>query len=73
LDANEKLAVGFMRKDGKTWDDIGDWLGISGDTIRQRYNRAKWKQAKIAADLTPLPSAIGEAVHEEWKKITDVR
>jgi hypothetical protein len=38
LRSSEGLLVDLARRQGKTWDDIGDALGISGQAAHQRYS-----------------------------------
>lgn len=48
-------------RNGLTWDQIGDTMGLEGNTVRSRYNRAKKAVARAAKKeikdgSTPVPT-----------------
>lgn len=51
--AQTELAVGFARRAGASWSEIGDMLGCSKQAAQQRYGRAASKMLDHYGPITP--------------------
>ncbi|CAN5371800.1 hypothetical protein BH09ACT8_BH09ACT8_05350 [soil metagenome] len=70
-------AVQQARAEGRTWQEIGEVLGVSRQAVFQRYGKPIDPRTGAAMNTTPLPGAdelartvIDDLAHARW---TDVR
>jgi hypothetical protein len=71
-------AVERARAEGRTWQDIGDVLGVTRQAAFQRFGKPIDPRTGEAMNTTPLPEAamlaetvIDDLAHGNWQEVAD--